>query len=525
MVRRAVAFALLALALAPGAADAAVSGSQAASIASRQPLVRSLERTHPHAFSQVSSPALGEWQVAFYSHDQEFVQVIVSRRDGRVLHTYRGIQIAWAMARGVPGAFGGHVTALYVWIPLTLLFIAPFADVRRPASMRNLDLAALSFFSLSLAFFNHGEISTSVPLTYPPLVYLLARMLWLVRHPPQGGAPNFPTRWLALGAVALIVFRVALNVADSNVIDVGFANVVGAQKILDNDPLYGHFPAPIARGDTYGPASYEAYVPFVAFLGFSGVWDSLPAAHAAAIFFDLLAIALLFTLGCRIRDPPTGVVLAYAWVSFPFTAFALECNTNDALVAALVLGALLAAGSPPGRGVFAALAGLAKFAPLALAPLLATHRLRERGVRGIVQFSLAFVVVAGLVSVPALLHDTLATVYDRTISYQAGRSAPFSLWGLYGGLGVVQTAVRLLAIALAAALAIVPRRDELTALAAAAAAALIAVELGATYWFYLYIPWFVGLVFVALFATPPARRAHGELGRRLALARITAPAR
>ena len=525
MLRRAAALAVVVLVLAPGAAAAAVSAAQATAVAARQPLVRRLERTHPGAFSQVSSPAFGEWQVAFYSHDREFVQVIVSKHDARVLRVFTGIQIAWVMARGVSGAFGGHVTALYVWIPLTLLFLAPFADWRRPASMRNLDLAALSFFSLSLAFFDHGEISASVPLTYPPLVYLLARMLWLVRHPPQGGTINFPTRWLALVAVALIAFRVALNVVDSNVIDVGFANVVGAQKVIDGDTLYGQFPAPIARGDTYGPVSYEAYVPFVAFLGFSGVWDNLPAAHAAAIFFDLLAIVLLFALGCRIRDPPTGVVLVYAWVSFPFTAFALECNTNDALVAALVLGALLAAGSPPGRGALAALASLAKFAPLAIVPLLATHRLRERGLPGIVAFSLAFAVVAVAVSVPALLHDSLTTVYDRTVSYQAGRSAPFSLWGLYGGLGAAQTAVRIFAIALAGALAIIPRRDELTALAAAAAAALIAVELGATYWFYLYIPWFVGLVFVALFATPPARRAHGELGRRLALARITASAR
>ena len=525
MARRAVLLALLALALAPAAAAAAVSGAQAARIASRQPVVRALERTHPHAFSLLTGPLAGDWQVAFYSHGQEFVQVIVGQGDGRVLDVYTGIQIAWTMARGYPGAFGRHVSALYVWIPLTLLFLAPFADWRRPASLRNLDLAALSFFSISLAFFDHGDVSASVPLTYPPLVYLLARMLWLVRRPALHAGPNFPTRWLALGTVVLIVFRVALNLVDSNVIDVGFANVVGAQKVIDGAPLYGQFPASVGRGDTYGPVSYEAYVPFVASLGFSGVWDSLPAAHAAAIFFDLVCIALLYALGCRIRDRTTGVVLAYAWVSYPFTAFALECNTNDALVAALVLGALYAAGSPPGRGALAALASLAKFAPLAIVPLLATHRLRERGPGGLAAFSVAFVAVAALVSVPALLHDTLATVYDRTISYQAARSAPFSAWGLYGGLGAAQTAVRLFAIALAAALAIIPRRDELTALAAAAAAALIAAELGATYWFYLYIPWFVGLVFIALFAGAPARRAHGERGRRLALSRITAPAR
>ena len=65
-------------------------------------------------------------------------------------------------------------------------------------------------------------------------------------------------------------------------------------------------------------------------------------------------------------------MLAYAWAAYPFTLYAMNCNTNDALVAALVLAALLAAGSPVGRGAFVALAGLTKFAPLALAPLFAT---------------------------------------------------------------------------------------------------------------------------------------------------------
>ena len=96
--------------------------------------------------------------------------------------------------------------------------------------------------------------------------------------------------------------------------------------------------------------------------------------------------------------------------------------------------------SPPARrrarGALAALASLAKFAPLALVPLLATHRLRERGLRGIVAFSLAFAVVAGARQRPGARCTTRSRpIYDRTISYQADRSAPFSLWGLYGGLG------------------------------------------------------------------------------------------
>ena len=56
------------------------------------------------------------------------------------------------------------------------------------------------------------------------------------------------------------------------------------------------------------------------------------AAHAAAITFDLLTMLGLFFLGRRIRVP-TGVVLAYLWAAYPFTLFALSSNSNDSLVA------------------------------------------------------------------------------------------------------------------------------------------------------------------------------------------------
>jgi hypothetical protein len=41
--------------------------------------------------------------------------------------------------------------------------------------------------------------------------------------------------------------------------------------------------------------------------------------------------------------------------------------------------------------------------------------------------------------------------------------------------------------------------------AALAAAVLIALQLGVEHWFYLYIPWFAPLVFVALLAAPLPR--------------------
>jgi hypothetical protein len=490
-------------------------------IAGRLPKMRRVRADYRGSYGGAYLKGPGRWQVSYFSRQgKEIGQVIISDATGRVLEQWTGFQVAWTMARGYPGAFGRHVNALYIWLPLCALFVLPFIDWRRPFALRHLDLLVLLSFSVSLAYFNHGDIYKSVPLTYPPLVYLLLRMLGLVRsrRPAGGGGSDLklliPAPWLAVGVVFLLGFRIGLNVTDSNVIDVGYAGVIGAQRIVDGRPLYGGYPSNNEHGDTYGPVNYEAYVPFEQIFGWSGLWDDLPAAHAAAIAFDLLAVGLIFLLGLRIRGPTLGVALAYAWVSYPFTLYALESNSNDTLVAVLLLAALLVASSPPARGVFAALAGLTKLAPLALAPLLATHGLRDlpgpagisssrrgrAGIRSLALFVLAFVLTVAVVSVPALTHDSLHEIYERTVVYQSNRGSPFSVWGLYGGLQGWQTAVQLGAVALALGLAAIRRPPGLASLAAAAAAILIALQLGIEHWFYLYIPWFFPLVMIALLA-------------------------
>jgi hypothetical protein len=331
----------------------------------------------------------------------------------------------------------------------------------------------------------------------------------------------------------LIGFRVGLNVTDSNVIDVGYAGVIGAQRIVHDKPLYGGYPSDNEHGDTYGPANYEAYVPFEQIFGWSGHWDDLPAAHGAAIVFDLLAVALLFLLGRRVRGPALGIALAYAWVAYPFTLFALESNSNDSLLAVFVLAALLAATSAPARGMFTALAGLTKFAPLALAPLLCTEGFATmtpaRRRRSGALFTCAFLLTAAIVMVPALTHDSLHTILQRTFSYQADRESPFSVWGLYGDSTALkdgQIFVQGAALALAVAVAFLPRRFDLVGLGAVAAAVLIAVQLGIDHWFYLYIPWFFGLAMLALlgqfsWAPGQAQDAPSESARSSPLAAVS----
>src|SRR5690349_20213771 len=99
---------------------------------------------------------------------------------GKVTEAWTGPQVAWAMARGEPGAFGGkELNSVPVWLVFCGIFLLGLADLRRPFSLRNLDLLALLSFTVSLWFFDHGLIFTSVPLIYPGLLYLVARAAWI----------------------------------------------------------------------------------------------------------------------------------------------------------------------------------------------------------------------------------------------------------------------------------------------------------------------------------------------------------
>jgi hypothetical protein len=500
-----------------------LTGEQVQRIAGRVPKIRRETAKHRGSFPNVYTKGPGRWQVSFFNRDKpakEIAQVYVDDASGAVTEAWTGAQVAWTMARGYPGAFGRKVNSPWVWIPLTVLFVAPFVDVRRPLRMLHLDLLALAAFGVSVAFFNDAQIGVSVPIVYPLLVYLLARMLWIGLR--RGAAPRDPLRllvpvsWLAVALVFLMGFRITLNVMDSNVIDVGYAGVIGADRIADGRQLWGNFTRDNEHGDTYGPVNYAAYVPFEQALPWSGRWDDLPAAHGAAIAFDLACLALMFLVGRRVRGPDLGITLAYAWAAFPFTLYAMNTNVNDALVAGLVLAALVAAAAPMRRGMFVALAGMAKFAPLALAPLFATHT------RGRVRFTVGLAIVLAVSFALVVAYGDPRTFYDRTLGFQASRGSPFSIWGLEGWT-TAQAVAQVAAVVLAVAVAFVPRRRDLVGLAALTAAVLIALQLGVTHWFYLYIVWFFGPAMVALLGVHGSSTWSIESARNGLDARMTTP--
>ena len=502
-----------------------LTASQVEKIAAATLTIKAELGRHPNAIPYEYTKGPGQWQVSWFSPGKkqvELAQVYIDDATGSVTQVWTGFQVAWTMARGYPGAFGRRVNSWYVWVPLCVLFIAPFLPWRRRRlpgggrerrawSLLHVDLLALLGLSISLALFNNAKIGLSTPAIYPFMLYLLVRMLMLGfgRGRPRKPLRVFvPVSWLAIGVIFLVGFRVGLNVVNSNVIDVGYAGVIGANKILHDQPLYGNWPKDNSQGDTYGPVAYYAYVPFRMIFGWSGTWDDLPAAHAAAIVFDLLTLLGLYWLGRRVRGPTLGVVLAYAWAAYPFTLWTLSSNTNDSLVALLLVVSLLVITSAPARGVVGALAGLTKFAPFALAPLLL------RGVdpppprREIVRYVLAFALTVAVAMLPVILDSNWHAFWRDTISYQAGRTSPFSIWGLWGGLGIEQHLVQGATVALALVVMFVPRRRGVIEVAALGAAILIALQLGAGYWLYSYIVWFFPFVAVALFGSFPSELEH-----------------
>jgi hypothetical protein len=481
----------------------------------------------------------GSWTVKiWWLNAGEIAEGRVDDATATVLEAWTGPQVAWKMGRGYPGAFGGTtINDPWVWGIFCAVFLFGLADLRRPLSLRNLDLLFCLSPTASLWFFNRGDIFTAVPLFYPLLAWVVLRCTWIgaTGRAPRG-RPLWPA-WVLLAATVFVAgFRVGLNIEASNVIDVGYSGVIGAERIVNGQAPWGHFPvegnlkacgpadnsgeirdriqangrceSANPEGDTYGPVAYEAYIPGYFLFGWSGRWDDLPAAHFTSIAFDLLTLLGLWLVGRRLGGPRLAATLAFAWAAYPFTQYASNSNTNDVLLPCLLVWGFWLVSSPAGRGAFAALSGWTKFASLVVAPLWATYPDRRPKPRFVLAFLLLTLAAFSVVLLePSPLHE-LRVFWDRTIGWQAGRDSPFSLWdwGQYHARGLpnlrlVQHVLEGLLVAGAFAAAFAPRRKSPLQLAALTAALLAGFELVLTYWLYTYIPWFYAFAAIAFLSS------------------------
>jgi Glycosyltransferase family 87 len=470
---------------------------QAVAIAKTAPKMIAIHRAH-HPLDIRPYVWIGShYEIYFYYQDKVIADQIVGR-DGAVGPTYTGALILGIYARG---HYGGIFDSPLVLVPFTLMFLLPLLLLRRASWFDRFDVAAVLTFGISYALFDTLHLEAGVWLFYPPLLYLLVRMLIRgarSRSRGEGIDCRLPTAVLAVGLLALVVARIDVTLHPFAPIDVADASVIGAYKLLHGQSLY--YPS-LGHGDTYGPIAYLAYAPFE--LIWPGGWPYLPAARAAAITFDLLTIAGLILLGLRLRARRRdgwrlGLLLAWLWAACPFSLLGMEKSTNDGLVALIVVLIMLALESPIKRGVLVGLGTASKFFPAILLPLVAVGR-GDSDQRTIRKVLAAFVITTGVSIAVFLPPGGLTEFWDHTIGYQLTRTDIFSIWALHPALAPIKVALEAAAAFLAVFVAFRPRGLRTPAqVAALGAAVIIAVQLPALHWFYLYIVWFLPLVLVAV---------------------------
>ena len=182
------------------------------------------------------------WQVEYVDGDARVAEVIVDGSTGQVIEAWRDFQVGSPLARGYDGAIAQAVNSPWVWIALSLLFCAPFFDPRRPLRLLHLDLLVADR-ARGLAVLLQPRRDHRLGRAHLPGARLLPRSRMLVAGfwPRERAGPLIPwapVRWLAIGVAVLAVGRIALNLVDSQVIDIGVAGVIGADRIADGEPLY-----------------------------------------------------------------------------------------------------------------------------------------------------------------------------------------------------------------------------------------------------------------------------------------------
>jgi Glycosyltransferase family 87 len=470
--------------------------SQAVTIAKTS---RQLEAIHRHEHPLNINVYLwvrSHYEVYFFYHGKLIADQVVGAH-GKLGPTYTGPLMLGYYARG---NYGQIFDNPWILAGFTAMFLLPLLLLRTRSWFDRLDIAMLLGFGVSYALFDTTHLEPSVWAFYPVLLYLMVRMLirgFKARPLSRRLDCRLPTAVLVLGLIALVVARIIITLHPAGVLDVATASVLGAYRIIHGQSIYY---TTLGNPDTYGPINYLAYVPFEWL--WPGNWGYLPAARAATITFDLLTIGGLILVGMRLRGGRDGrrlgLLLAWLWAACPWSLLDVEKSTNDGLVALLVVLTMLALSKPVRRGVLVGLGAAAKFFPAVLLPLVAVGRgdADQRTIRKV----LAGFVIAGGASVALFLPPGgLTEMWDHTIGFQLTRADIFSIWALHPGLAPIKDAVTAFAVILAVLVAFRPRGARTPAqVAALGAAVIIAIQLPAIHWFYLYIVWFLPLILIAV---------------------------
>lgn len=504
--------------------------AQAVRVAIQSPLTRQVMTGV--RFTDISVTPLDSHldRVSFFDGGQIVAQVAV-RQDGVVTHG-EGFS-----DRSTPyGDWIAYQPALLIGLAAVFVLMAGVAPLRR---LRNLDVAAALSLIAPVVLLQKRYVDASVLAAVPGLAYLMVRCAVRALGPSPTSrravplldalTPEWDVRrrvWvLRLTLPALAVVFVMVTLSSREAVDVAYAVMEGATKLIHGVLPYGHMPGDVIHGDTYPLLGYLAYTPLAWISPVQSTWSAVDLALGAAVVAALAVAWAVFraAAGARpLRRSPrpvehelAGLRAALTWLAFPPLLAAVSTGTSDVLLAAMIVMAVLLWRRPGlACGLLAAGAWF-KLVPLALLPARLASLRGRRLIRALVAIALVsaplvgvLVALGGLSGPGAMLH---------AMSYQLSRGSPQSLWSALGiqslqPLG--QAAALALVAGAAVRLATRPEWEGETArLAAVAGAILIALQLSANYWAFLYLIWTVPPVVMSLLTNPAPAVAPAEAVR------------
>jgi Glycosyltransferase family 87 len=470
-------------------------------------------------WNQVTVTAIDDTlvHVSFLAHGQLVAEAAVNR-NGHVLSELndRSMRVPY-------GDWVAYEPALLVgWCALFLLMFA-VAPWRR---MRNLDAVAAVSLVVAVVLFQHRYLSASVLAAAPGMFYLLVRCAFRALGHTREPAPSTPlldtltprmdpvrrVRWLrgALIVVALVYLMVGVSSPDA--VDVIYAVMEGATRLIHGVLPYGHMPPGIIHGDTYPILSYALYTPLALVAPVNSVWDSVDGGLTVAVLGALAAAWAVFRTisGPRRRSgtrrpvevEEVGLRAALGWLAFPSLLITVSTGTTDVVVAAMLAFAVLLWRRPTLCTGMLAVAGWFKLAPFALLPVSLAPLRGRRLVRALAAIALVSAPMLALLFALGGLHGPADMLHS--VSYQFTRGSEQSVWSALGIDGVqpfAQGCVLGLIAAAVVKLRLEPAlAGDRTRMAALTAAILLGLQLSADYWAFLYLAWIMPMAGVSLLA-------------------------
>jgi Glycosyltransferase family 87 len=465
--------------------------------------------------------------VSFFAHGQLVTDVIVEKVPAAAVGQGSRAEVLTGVdARRLRVPYGNWLAyqpALLVVLSALFVVMTAVSPWRR---LRNLDVAVVVSLLGSMVLFQHRYIADSLTVAGVAMVYLGLRCAFQGLGPGAARGPSTPlltaitprldaarrVRWLRVWLAVLVLAALMIGAGSPAAVDVLYAVMEGATKLVHGVLPYGHMPPGIVHSDTYPLLSYALYAPLAALAPVRDNWDSVDAGLAFGAAAALVCAWALFRLAAggrgesgsrrRLEDEEAGLRSAFAWLAFPTLLATVSTGTTDIVLAAMLAGALLLWRRPTACSGLLAAAGWFKLAPFALlpvclAPLRGRRFLAALAAIGGVSVPLAGLLLAlgGTRGVGAMLH---------AMSYQFSRGAEQSVWGALGIEGLQPLAQACVLGLIAAAVVRLRQTPELAhdraRMAALAAAILIGIQLAADYWAFLYLVWIAPVLSASLLA-------------------------